>query len=473
MKWTTLRKLSICLVSLIGMTRWAAAQTPESTSTTAFRKSVKLPAESRAEFTSVPLDRELYSGTTESWNDLRLLDSKEKEVPFLLHRQVKEERKSQRTLTAIAQPQVRPLEDNRLEIIFTIDRKKHPHSIDGITLATRLRDFEHRVSVETRTSDDTPWRSLVNDAIIYDYSRYMDVRNLDIPFAEKSLSPEETTFRILIEQVTQDKESQFRELTRSLKDGATNDVQEKLMINRDNLKLDGVSYWHDVETIVSSVPVLTDYTVEVQTRKEDEKSKQTIIEFTSQREPLSQLELTTEDKNFHRVVTLYSLGETASLATNAERYLTQSSITQISLPNSARSDLLIKFPATRSTRYRLVIANGDSPPLKDLNIRAKGETVELLFLAQPNEQYSVVYGNLLLDAPAYDTLAIKTALDLKLEPTLASLDPANTYAITDPRSEWEKILENRWLLGGLFATLILILGLTLFQASKRLSSISP
>jgi hypothetical protein len=99
--------------------------------------------------------------------------------------------------------------------------------------------------------------------------------------------------------------------------------------------------------------------------------------------------------------------------------------------------------------------------------------MELLFLAQPNEQYSVVYGNLLLDAPAYDTLAIKTALDLKLEPALASLEAGSTYAVTDPRSEWEKLLENRWLVGGLFAALILILGLTLFQASKRLSSISP
>ena len=114
MNWTPLLKLSICLASLIGTTRWAVAQTPESASTTAFRKSVKLPTESRAEFTSIPLDRELYSGTTESWNDLRLLDSKEKEVPYLLHRQIKEERKSQRTLTAIAQPQVRPLENNQL-----------------------------------------------------------------------------------------------------------------------------------------------------------------------------------------------------------------------------------------------------------------------------------------------------------------------------------------------------------------------
>ena len=130
------------------------------------------------------------------------------------------------------------------------------------------------------------------------------------------------------------------------------------------------------------------------------------------------------------------------------------------------------FPATRSTRYRLLIDNADNPPLKDITLKAKGETVDILFLAQPSEEYSVVYGNTLLESPKYDVLAIQTAVDLQMTPNVGSLEPAVAYTISDPRSEWEKILENRWLLGTLFAVLILILGATLYQASKRLSSIS-
>ena len=474
MKAYSLLTLSFLLVGAIGTARINFAQESAPSATSGFRKSVILPKETTGEFTSILLDRELYSGTTELFHDLRLLDSSEKEVPFLLHRQVKEERKSQRIPTTIAQPQVRPLEDDRLEIIFTIDREKHPHSIDGITLSTRLRDFEHRVTVETRTSDDSPWRTLATNVLIYDYSRYMDVRNLEVPFAEKSLNKGEGTFRITIEKVTQEKESQLRELTRSLKEGVASDVQEKLMINRENLKLDSISFWQIVESVVSSGPVLTEYPIQIESRREDEKLKQTVIEFTSHREPLKEIELATEDKNFHRKVTLYAILDSSTdlSSSTKETYLTQSSVTKISLPNNSRAELVVTFPATRSTRYRLVIDNADNPPLKDITLKAKGETFDILFLAQPSEEYSVVYGNTLLESPKYDVLAIQTAIDLQMTPNVGSLDPAVAYTISDPRSEWEKILENRWLLGTLFAVLILVLGATLYQASKRLSSIS-
>ena len=121
MKAYSLLTLSFLLAGAIGTARINFAQESAPSATSGFRKSVILPKETTGEFTSILLDRELYSGTTELFHDLRLLDSSEKEVPFLLHRQVKEERKSQRIPTTIAQPQVHPLEDDRLEIIFTID----------------------------------------------------------------------------------------------------------------------------------------------------------------------------------------------------------------------------------------------------------------------------------------------------------------------------------------------------------------
>lgn len=469
---------SIILLWIASLT-WSAkpstAQETSESTTGVFLKSVALSDDSESKFTSIVVDRELYSGTTDSWKDLRLLNQHEKEVPFLLYRKVKEERKVQHIPKLVTQPRVRPLDDGGLEIIFSVDRQKQNHSIDGITLSTRLRDFEHRVTVETRTSDTSPWRTLVSNAVIYDYSRYMDIRNLEVAFADRSFNTDETEFRIVIEKVTQTKESQFLELTRTVKDGVEDQLQEKLTINRENFKLDSISYWHSVETIVSSEPVLTEYPLQIESRYEDEKSKATVIDCTSNREPLRQIQLITEDDNFYRTVSFYAVDDipTSLNQRNGERLLTRSSVTQISLPNISRSDLTVDFPVVRSKRYRLVIENGDSPPLQDIQLKAQGETREILFFAQAEQRYSVVYGNTLLETPKYDILAIQAAIESKMQPAVGTLDAATPYKLVDPRSEWEKILENRWLLGTLFAFLLMVLALTLRQASKRLASISP
>ncbi len=462
-----------CLLSIAFTASSASAQETTTAGGSVFLKPVELSDKTQENLTSITLDQDIYAGSTDSFNDLRLLNSSGKEVPFVLHRRLTEERKTHRIPTPITQPHARPLENDGLEITFTIDREKHSHSIDGLTFSTRLRDFEHRVTVESRAKEEESWKTLASNALIYDYSRYMDVRSLEVPFSQKSSQTEETEFRVRIEKVTQEKESQFRELTRTMKNGEDNETQEKFNINREILRIDGISFWHETETVVSTLPVLTNYPIQLESRREDEKSKTTVVEFTSHREPLTQINITTEDKNFHREVTLYALAadKTLGTSTESERLLTQSSITQLSLPNAQRSDLLIHFTPTRASRFRLVIHNGDSPPLKEGALAAHGETYELLFFSEPGQSYSVLYGNPLLDTPKYDTLAIKTAIDTKVQAVPATLGKPTPHTLDDPRSEWAKIFENRLLVGAVFAALILVLGFTLYQAGKRLSSI--
>lgn len=478
MKLFYLSPLSITqFVSLLAISTLTSncvwAQPATASTGSAYSKTIDLPSQSIEQFASIVMDEELYFGTTESWHDLRILDGDRKEVPYLVHQQSKEKRSTHQQSTIVSKPQVRPLTENNLEISFTIDRKKHPHAIDGIALTTSLRDFEHRVKVETRTSDTSPWRTLVADALIYDYSRYMDVRNLEVPFTEKSSNTDEVQFRVLIEKITQEKESQFLVLTRTLKNGVQTKQEETLAINRETLHIDSLSYWHQVDSVSSKEPLLTDYPIQLESRREDEKNKNTIIEFSSKRQPLSLLQVITEDTNFHRNVTLYAVntGNSQDHLAEKEQRLTESSITKISLPKSSQTNLTIPFPPIRNSRYRLVIENGDSPPLKDISLKASGESYEILFLTAPNQKYSLTYGNLLLNAPNYDLLAIRTALDSKIPAISGRLGAATPIRLVDPRPTWERLFENRLVLGALFTLLLGILAWTLYQASKRLASI--
>jgi len=55
---------------------------------------------------------------------------------------------------------------------------------NGFTFHTNLRDYEHAVTV-AGSADGTQWAPLVADAVIFDYTRFMDIENRDVPAARQ------------------------------------------------------------------------------------------------------------------------------------------------------------------------------------------------------------------------------------------------------------------------------------------------
>ncbi len=142
-----------------------------------FRKELDRGAATGEEILAVLLDSDIYAATRDGYPDLRIVDDRGATVPYLLE-PIAQHRTSQVRQTCASKVVSLHVDEGKgLEIMVELDEKA-PGAI-GATIRTPLSDYERRVRVYgSRTGAD--WAPLVTDGAIFDYSRFMDVRNRDV-----------------------------------------------------------------------------------------------------------------------------------------------------------------------------------------------------------------------------------------------------------------------------------------------------
>ncbi|MCC7474730.1 MAG: hypothetical protein IT425_05000 [Pirellulales bacterium] len=433
-------------------------------------KPVKLEPRQQEGLTSIRLDSEVFHGSTDSLSDLRLIDENEEETPFVLRKVVTDTKRNVRTLRDVADVRVKPLENDALEIEFHIDPAKYDKTIHGFRLATSLANFEHRVTIERRDRDSDEWVPLVRDALIYDYSQFMAVRNTDVAFPTDAPLPKAGYFRIRIDRVTQEQQSRWTQLSRTFKAGLEDERQERYVINRQPLHIQRINFWHDEERTVSSQPVLEEVALQTLDAGQDNESRTSWVLLESARQPISLLTLETTDRNFSREFQLAAM-KTAEAPAKEGRPLGSSVLTKIDLAGLEKKVLELSLPETRERFYRVTVVNRDSPPLAELKFQAKGPSYDLVFLADPAHQYRLTYGVASREEPHYDTLALQTALAAGQQPLRATLGPETTFTPQQPKVRKLDWITNPWFLGGVIAILTILLTLALRQAARRLQDV--
>ncbi len=85
----------------------------------------------------------------------------------------------------------------------------------GFRLLTPLADFERRVSAAS-SADGKEWTPRLENGLIFDYSQMIDVQNDSLALSADPATAAHRNFRIVVEDVTQEQQSQLVELTRRL-----------------------------------------------------------------------------------------------------------------------------------------------------------------------------------------------------------------------------------------------------------------
>lgn len=429
---------------------------------------------------AVRLDGDVYFGATDGLVDLRVLDGSGRETPYLLRKVVTDKKRLTKRPVAVDSPTVRPLEDGGLEIEITIDPKLHPNRVEGFTFVTPLTNFEHRVTIE-RVGEDGSAETLAQDALIFDYSQYMAVRGTDVRIPkEKVSSTAGGRYRLRIAKAIQLQESQLVELTRSVRvgdgEGEKGKAEERLVINRQPLRINRVEFWDEEETVESSQPELIEYPVKVVSTEEDLKDKLSRIELDSRREPITELTLVTTDKNFSRTARVMAMTGQAGEPPLARggRVVGSGSVSRIDLAAVQREDMKLGIPETRDSRYRVELENLDSPPLQGVAFEARGPAYEVVFLAQPGQSYRLSYGDAYREPPRYDIAAIDAALAAGAKPQRLDLGGAVDEAVTTAgQAVWLRRLGSPWVLGPVVLGLVALLAVALRGAAARLDDLKP
>jgi len=427
-----------------------------------FTREIKTPPLKQEELLSIILDAHVFASTQGGLGDIRLFDEKGNTVPYLLRKLQTTRPRSVRNTWPAREPTVRPVGDG-LEIIVQLN-EKDPHP-NGLSLITPLRNFEQRVRVYT--SADGDWEPAGKEAVLFDYSRYMDARNDSVSFPETA----RRRFRIVVDDVTVEQQSELTALTRRLQGEEETERTEQAIVDRRPFRIDRIDFWREVVHDRATGDEKSDYAVMFHDVEQDKKKQQTIIPIDTERQPLTSLKLETPDRNFSRHATVEV--ERVQGVKRSWEQIGEGTISRIDFKNLKREELSISFPESRRLRCRMIIDNRDSPILNVTGIKAEGNVYELVFLAHPKSGYTLLYGSADAESADYDTAAIQQLLNERFEPARASLgEQTPRQRAGGPAAfKWSKILNSPLLLGGAITLLVIVLGWGLYRALKRVEKL--
>jgi len=196
-----------------------------------FSKAIGIGTAVREQMVLVNLDDDVYAATRDGYPDVRVLDNNGAEVPYLLERAT-EDHETVRQHYAVEVLSLKEKPDNRIEIHVRLHKDcPTPH---GVRLITPLKDYERSVRVTGRDKDGT-WTELTDDALIFDYTRFMDVSNSDVRLPVNRCRE----LRIEIDNVTDginttlnllDRWSTYQEIVRLTRDVLERQVKIKELI---------------------------------------------------------------------------------------------------------------------------------------------------------------------------------------------------------------------------------------------------
>ena len=435
-------------------------------------KPAVLPAVVATTLVAVPLDADVHAAAALDYGDLRILDATGVEVPHMLRDVTRSDRRPVRRTARATRPEAKPLADNGLEIFVVLGPGQERIVPEGFTILTPLHDFEHRVAVSW-SADGRAWTPLVTEALMYDFARFIDVRDVTIPLPPVPAHGPGGRYRIVISDVTQEQESRLAELTRTLRGGKEQEVRETTRVERRPLRINGIEFSYTEEVEQRAAPVLgAQAVVGFRTAREPD-GRATRITVTTRREPVTEFTIATDAKNFSRQVTV-ELPPAADGGGQRRRgrSLARATITRIDVAGIRREELTIPLSESRVPTYELVIDDGDSPPIDVTGITIRGPAREAVFLAEPGGVYRLAYGGDLA-APRYDTAAIRAALAALAVATPATLGPEAVVAPRQPAAEPFRLLADGRFQLAVIAVLAVILAASLFRAAQRLDTLPP
>lgn len=223
---------------------------------------------------------------------------------------------------------------------------------------------------------------------------------------------------------------------------------------------------HSVSFVAAPpMEVLTACTVET-----DARAKKTVIEVSAYGMPVTAVGVNATDRNFSRAASVFRRMD------GRWHHLASGRISAVNLPGEKRRSLEIGFGReVRESELRIEIGNDDNPPLSldDLPVSFKVTRYDVVFIAEPDESYSLVVVNG-AERPRYDEAILgyidrvqdPVRFEIKL-PLYDGVDVLN--GANGPTAVWLSI-PSRVIIQIVSAIVFIVLGIICFRLFKSTSA---
>lgn len=406
---------------------------------------------------AVPFDAAVFAATADDFRDLRLLDDVGTETPRAVEKlRAVRQHGVQRPVPAkpIA---LKELPDNRIEAVFELIPTLAV--ADGFSVTTSLRDFQHNVKVEG-SSDGVTWTTLVGEAPLLDYTRYMDLRHLDVKLPPSAFR----RFKLTIGNVTEEQAQPVTHLMKQTGGRDGNMEQRSVDLRKQTFRMDRVNFWRTEMVDGAAEEIRRDWPLKEFVVERDAAEHTTLVTIQTGRLTLNRLTLDLAENNFSRSIELQIPTVRNGLAGWA--HVAGARLLGIALPGFSKRELEIDFGEMRAERVRLVLRDGDNPPLTVKAVTASGPVWRALLLAEPGRSYRLLYGAEQFAAPDYDLETVLAPARRGLTPVEWQLGTAVENKACKPTCTPPGWLNSQWLFGGAIVSMLLVLGTLLFRAAK-------
>ncbi len=411
------------------------------------------------ELAALTLDADIWEASPGSPPDIRIVDQEGISIPHLLRKAGEQQLRTVRENCQTTVEFLQEHADNRIDLSVSLDEGA-PFAT-GIDFATPLKDFERQITVQGIHEDDTQ-ELLVEGALIYDYSRFADVRRTHITLPPNRFR----RFTISIGNVTDEQPSPRRQISRTYEQGEEVRLVDQgtvtarpFRMNRVQLYAERQAGSHTVEQVVSIEPRSWGL-------RETTRDNQSVIEIETHNEPITGFLLVVGDPNFTRRVRVEVPSGSSSDTWQA---IANATISRIAFRNLLDEALGIHFPERRSPRFRLIIENHDSPPLEIRGVEAQGPLWQAVYIARAGQEAHLYYGATPSQPPRYDTAPIRRVIDGGYTPlTLGLGEPTANPHYRKPGFALTNLVGSRAFFLASVAIMVAVLAIALVRAARSL-----
>ncbi|WP_165075775.1 hypothetical protein [Paludisphaera rhizosphaerae] len=406
----------------------------------------------------VPIDGPIYESTRDGFPDVRVVDDRGEEVPYYLGPFLHQKQVDVKEVVPSQVVSLNPVEGGPLEVTVKLaDGASEP---DSATIHTPLTDFERRVRV-LGSRDGESWTPLT-EGRIFDYSRYMSLRDVEVRFSARGFR----WFRFVLDREADDRRSLLSELIRTRDEQGGERRTEVEGILRRPFRIDRIELQQTVMRPGAGVaePALKASLV-VTGVETDREVRQTRVEVDGRRLPLRRLRLLTGSRNFRRSARVQAMVD------GTWREVGSGDLLLYQLGEYHRESMTLDVWTGKNTwragRLRLVVDDNDEPPLDVVGVDGLYDEYRLEFVAEKGRNYHLDYGSEMLGEPRYDQEIVTEALAKHREREVAALgDP-----VRDPDYRPENLQTPKgvpaWLLILALALMTLVLAWAVVQAVRR------
>jgi hypothetical protein len=283
----------------------------------------------------------------------------------------------------------------------TVERtdEKRELPVAELVIRSPLRNFEKDVTV-SGCDDMNSWEELAAGQAIFDYSRFLDLRNETV-----RLAPGRWRYlRISVSNLSEEKRAPLRQIVRETQAGAALKESETTTINTEDFRVDRIVALARVADETVTGPETRSYGVSAFEVRSDPEKKETVVRFDVNRVPVTGVKLVIRGSQFSRAARLECSDDPRGR--EGWRSLGRGTLARIDLARTHVDSVSFSLPGARCRHLRVTIFNGDSPPLDVAGVEVTGEAQDLLFFGRAGAKLTMAYGGSSGPMPQYDIAGV-------------------------------------------------------------------